>query len=98
MDALTFKKRALKALSGMYDVLIGAGDPFLASMIFKAMECVVKQPTAEADAEPVTDDLFWKAVLFFEAEFKAAKKKACVHNPLAYALHQVWKQADAGKL
>lgn len=98
MDAMTFKKRALKALSGMYDVLIGAGDPFLASMIFKAMECVAKQPTAEADEEPITDDLFWKAVLLFEAEFKAAQKKSHVSNPLAYALYQVWKQADAKKI
>jgi hypothetical protein len=53
------------------------------------MECVERQPTAEVDAEPVTDDLFWKAVLLFEAEFKAAQKKSHVYNPLAYALHQV---------
>ena len=98
MDALTFKKKALKALSGMYDVLTGAGDPFLASMIYKAMECVAKQPTTEAEDNPVTDDKFWKAVLLFESEFKAAQKKSHVYNPLAYALYQVWKKADTGKL
>lgn len=98
MDAITFKKKALKALSGMYDVLIGAGDPFLASMIFKAMECVAKQPTEETDAEPVTDDQFWKVVLLLETEYKAARKQSHISRPLAYALYQVWKKADARKL
>lgn len=81
MDALTFKKRALKALSGMYDVLIGAGDPFLASMIFKAMECVAKQPTAEADEEPITDDLFWKAVLLLRLSSRQLRR-----NPTSLTL------------
>jgi hypothetical protein len=98
MDALTFKKKALKALSGMYDVLTGAGDPFLASMIFKATECVAKQPTEEVDAEPITDDQFWKAVLLLEIEYKAAQKQTHISRPLAYALYQVWKKADTRKL
>lgn len=33
MKDLISKKRLLKDLAGMYDVLTGAGDPFLASMI-----------------------------------------------------------------
>ena len=82
----------------MYDVLIGAGDPFLASVIRKALECVARQPAAVGDEKPISDDRFWKAVLLFESEFKAAQKKFHVYNPLAYALYQVWKKADAGKL
>jgi hypothetical protein len=44
MMELIDKKQLLKDLAGMYDVLTGAGDPFLASMIRKAMECVERQP------------------------------------------------------
>ena len=44
MNDLISKSKLLKDLAGMYDVMIGAGDPFLASVIRKAMECVERQP------------------------------------------------------
>lgn len=38
-----------------------------------------------------------KAHRMLEIEYEKAKKKAWVHNPLAYALHKVWRMADAEK-
>ena len=43
MDDLISRKKLLKDLAGMLDVCTGAGDPFLAAMIRKAMECVERQ-------------------------------------------------------
>lgn len=38
------------------------------------------------------------AIKRLEAEYEKAKRLDFVHNPLAYALYQVWKMADrAGK-
>ena len=33
-----------------------------------------------------------KAIKMLEAEYERAKKLEWVHNPLAYALYQVWKK------
>ena len=38
-----------------------------------------------------------KAIQMLEAEYERAKKLDFVHNPLAWALYQVWKKADAEK-
>lgn len=35
-----------------------------------------------------------KAIRLLEKEYEKAKKLEFVHNPLAYALYQVWKIAD----
>ena len=35
-----------------------------------------------------------KAIRLLEKEYERAKKLQYVHNPLAYALYQVWKVAD----
>lgn len=35
-----------------------------------------------------------KAIKLLEKEYERAKKMEFVHNPLAYALYQVWKMAD----
>ena len=56
MNDLISKGKLLKDLAGMYDVLIGAGDPFLASMIRKAMECVERQPVVETLERRACDD------------------------------------------
>ena len=56
MNDLISKSKLLKDLAGMYDVLTGAGDPFLASMIRKAMECVERQPAVET-SERRDDDV-----------------------------------------
>lgn len=34
------------------------------------------------------------AIKFLKAEYEKAKLLKFVHNPLAYALYQVWKMAD----
>jgi hypothetical protein len=52
MMELIDKKQLLKDLAGMYDVMTGAGDPFLASMIRMAMECVDRQPSVQCSDEP----------------------------------------------
>ena len=56
MEDLISRKRLLKDLAGMYDVLTGAGDPFLASMIRKAMECVERQPAVKTSERRADDD------------------------------------------
>ena len=43
MDDIISRKKLLKDLAGMLDMCTGAGDPFLAAMIRKAMECVERQ-------------------------------------------------------
>lgn len=35
-----------------------------------------------------------KAILLLEKEYERAKKLEWIHNPLAYALHKVWREAD----
>ena len=35
-----------------------------------------------------------KAMKMLEVEYERAKKMDYVRNPIAYALHQVWKMAD----
>ena len=35
-----------------------------------------------------------KAMRLLAVEYEKAKKLEWVHNPLAYALYQVWKMAD----
>lgn len=35
-----------------------------------------------------------KAKKLLDEEYERAKKLAFVHNPLAYAIYQVWKKAD----
>lgn len=35
-----------------------------------------------------------KAIELLESEYERAKKLEYVHNPLAWALYQVWKKAD----
>ena len=98
MDDLISKSKLLKDLAGMYDVLTGAGDPFLASMIRKAMECVERQPAAEDEEQPVKDDRFWKAVLKLEAEYTKVAEAPHVRDPLAFALYRIWKQVDSGRI
>lgn len=46
MDELISKKKLLKDLSGIKEVLAAAGDPFLANMIHRAILCVESQPVA----------------------------------------------------
>jgi hypothetical protein len=36
-----------------------------------------------------------KAIRLLQEEYEKAKKQNWIHNPLAYALYQVWRMADA---
>lgn len=96
MDALTFKKKALKALSGMYDVMIGAGDPLLASMIRKAMECVERWPLVHDAAEPKTldlkDSLLEQAIARLKELYENAQTLDYVYNKMGWALYHTWSE------
>lgn len=98
MNDLISKNKLLKDLAGMYDVMIGAGDPFLASMIRKAMECVERQPAAEDEQDPIADGRFWAAVLQLEREYKKAEENPFIEDPVASALFSVWGSAVEGVL
>lgn len=44
MEELISKKKLLADLNGIREVLSGQGDPFLASVLTRAIQCVEKQP------------------------------------------------------
>ncbi len=46
-DDLILRGKALKDLRGIKDVLISQGDPFLAAIINRAIECIENQPAVE---------------------------------------------------
>lgn len=50
-DEVIYKSKALKDLRGIKDVLQSQGDPFLANIMNRAIECIENQPAVEA--EPV---------------------------------------------
>lgn len=45
-DVLIYKGKALKDLRGIKDVLQAQGDPFLANIMHRAIECIENQPAA----------------------------------------------------
>lgn len=47
-DELIYKSKALKDLRGIKDVLMSQGDPFLAGVMNRAIECIENQPAAAA--------------------------------------------------
>ena len=51
-DELIHKGKALKDLEGIKDVLLAQGDPFLASIMNRAIECIKNQPAAEVPQIP----------------------------------------------
>lgn len=44
MEKLISKKKLLADLNGIREVLSGQGDPILASVLTRAIQCVEKQP------------------------------------------------------
>lgn len=50
-DDLILRGKALKDLRAIREMLVGAGDPFLASVMNRAIQCIENQPAVEA--EPV---------------------------------------------
>lgn len=104
MNTVIFKKKLIKDLRGIHDVLMGQGDPILASMVNVAIECVEKQqevPYSGTEAtgdEPKKEKRILKAIKRFEQEYAVAKQRSMIHDPVAYALYQTWKAADEARL
>lgn len=53
MKELIDKKKLLSDLKGIKDVLVGAGDPFLAGVLTRAIRCVEDQPVIATVGEDV---------------------------------------------
>ncbi len=51
-EPVIYKNKALRDLKGIKDVLVGVGDPFLANMLNRAIDCIEQQNTIE-DTEVV---------------------------------------------
>lgn len=69
-DELINRGKALKDLEGIKDVLVAQGDPFLAAIMNRAIDCIKNQPAAVAVQLPVMD---------------AIKECAtCAHNAACY--------------
>lgn len=49
-DELIYKGKAIKDLRGIQDVLMSQGDPFLAGVLNRAIECIENQPAAYQNA------------------------------------------------
>lgn len=104
MNTVIFKKKLIKDLRGIHDVLMGQGDPILASMVNVAIECVEKQEAVPYSGTEATGDeskkekRILKAIKRFEQEYAAAKQRSMIHDPVAYALYQTWKAADEARL
>ena len=47
MDKLISQEKTIRDLRGIKDMLVAAGDPFLASVMNRAIACVENQPSAE---------------------------------------------------
>ena len=50
MKELIDKKKLIRDLQGVKEVLSAAGDPFLANMIHRAIQCVERQPVVKVEA------------------------------------------------
>lgn len=75
------------------DFTIPENPHFLTETLVQVLKNALdKAPTIEA--EPVNPELR-KTVKLLNKEYARAKKLSFVHNPIAYALYQVWKAADA---
>lgn len=100
-DDLILRDKALKDLRGIKDVLQAQGDPILASILNRAIECIENQPAAPAlimepcrpKPEETNPDLR-KVVKQLCAEYEKAKNNQIVHNPVGYALYQTWKKYE----
>ena len=59
MEELIAKKKLLADLKGIKDMLTAAGDPFLASVINRAIGCVENQPVVKAAESEFKEDMRW---------------------------------------
>ena len=96
MEDLISRKRLLNDLAGMHDVLTGAGDPFLACMIQKAMKCVERQPSVQCSADPEVSDsedcVFEKAIGRLKELYEKAQTLDYVYNKIGWALYHTWSE------
>jgi hypothetical protein len=86
-DDVIHRGKALKDLHGIKDVLLAQGDPFLASIMNRAIDCIENQPAAE-QVHPELQ----KVVRQLCEEYEKAKNNPIVHNPIGYALYQTWNK------
>jgi hypothetical protein len=86
-DELIYKGKALKDLRGIKDVLQSQGDPFLANIMNRAIECIENQPAT------VPPELL-KVVRELCAEYEKAKNNPIVYNPIGYAIYHVWEKYE----
>lgn len=56
-DKMIYKSKALKDLHGIKDVLQSQGDPFLANIMNRAIECIENQPAVAAVPQEKYDEL-----------------------------------------
>ena len=89
------KKKLLADLGGVHDVLNAAGDPFLASIMVRAIRCVENQPVIETEvSEPeaaAPDKDLAKAIRKLKEKYARGMQLEYVHNKLGWALYEVWK-------
>ena len=88
-DDLISRSKALKDLRGIKDMLVAAGDPFLAGVMNRPIACIENQPAVE-EVNPELQ----KVVRELCAEYEKAKSNPIVHNPIGYALYHTWKKYE----
>ena len=97
MEELISKKKLLADLLGIKDMLVAAGDPFLASVMNRAIQCVENQPLVpHVEPKPDLDNApedkkLENAIRQLKETYERAKTLDFVYNKLGWALYQVWK-------
>ena len=76
-DELIFKGKALRDLRGIKDVLETQGDPFLANILNRAIDCIENQPAQK----PID------AMLTLAAKYEAALKDLVEIADCDYCMH-----------
>lgn len=85
---LIHRGKALKDLRAIKDMLVAAGDPFLASVMNRAIGCIENQPAAEA--RRMTAEDYREG---FRATLGTARCPACMIDP-----ENQWDVSVSGKI
>lgn len=59
MQELIDKKKLIADLKGVKDMLVAAGDPFLASVINRAIQCVENQTVVQSTESEFKEEKSW---------------------------------------
>ena len=80
-DDLILRGKALRDLRGIKDVLMSQGDPFLANILNRAIECIENQPKAAENIDTRVAEL--EAELAAALRYISGKKECetCKHQP-----------------